>query len=143
MYATLAEMTNLRSGKNTLRKTMRNTLRQDWYPTLQVLRLQSKAEIWRGRDRTYIAELQVAWMALGASIALDESTEKRDYERELKRMSMVCAWKECKYHAEKPPTSLYNCKGCGEVVSDPPFYHTAIASNALPQRYCSRTCQKK
>ncbi|VDB82900.1 unnamed protein product [Peniophora sp. CBMAI 1063] len=125
MYASFAEITNLRSGKNTLRKTMRNTLRQDWYPTLHVLRTQRDDKLWRGKHRKQLTDLLIAWTALGTSIGLDEETERRDYEREVKRMSMVCAWKECKYHTEKPPTSLHSCKGCGEV------------------KYCSRDCQRK
>ncbi|KZV71623.1 hypothetical protein PENSPDRAFT_398489 [Peniophora sp. CONT] len=125
MYGGFATATNLRSGKNTLRKTMRNTLRQDWYPTLHVLRSQREDNMWRGQNRERLANLEEAWTALGTSIALDEETEKRDYEREVKKMTQVCAWKECKYHSEKPPTALHNCKGCGEV------------------KYCSRACQKR
>ena len=118
-------MTNLRSGKNTLRKTMRNTLRQDWYPTLLVLRAQRDDKLWRGKHRKQLADLLDAWMALGTAISLEEEVDKRDYERELKKMSMVCAWRDCEYHEERPPagTTLYNCKGCREV------------------RYCSRACQ--
>ncbi|VDB82896.1 unnamed protein product [Peniophora sp. CBMAI 1063] len=125
MYGNFAVATNMRSGKNTLRKTMRNTLRQDWYPTLHVLHSQRDDKLWRGKYRKHLADLTEVWTALGTAIALEEETEKRDYERELKRWSMVCAWKECKYHNEKPPTPLNHCKGCREV------------------KYCSLACQKK
>ena len=125
MYASFASVVNMRSGKNTLRKTMRHSLRQEWYKTLLEIRSEKRnATHWQGAHRPEIDALEQAWIALGVGVQLDEETERRDYEREAKKAAMVCSWRSCQYHHEKPPTPLLMCKGCGKA------------------KYCSRECQK-
>ena len=125
MYASFASVVNMRSGKNTLRKTMRHSLRQEWYKTLLEIRSEKRnATHWQGAHRSEIDALEQAWIALGVGVQLDEETERRDYERETKKAAMVCSWRSCQYHHEKPPTPLLMCKGCGKA------------------KYCSRECQK-
>lgn len=125
MYATFAAAVNLRSGKNTLRKAMRNSLRQAWYATLHALRAERRESAhWKGSNQPKIIELEQAWVALGEGVSLNEDAERRDYERKVKKFAMVCGWRACPYHIEKPTTTLMTCKGCGQA------------------RYCSRECQK-
>lgn len=125
VYASFATLVNLRSGKNTLRKAMRHSLRQEWYATLHVLRVnQRDSVLWQGSDRHRIVKLEQAWVALGAGVSLDEAAERRDYERDAKKAAMLCSWRACQYHVERPSNPLMTCKGCGQA------------------KYCSRACQK-
>ncbi|KZV64946.1 hypothetical protein PENSPDRAFT_149859 [Peniophora sp. CONT] len=125
VYTSFAEVVNLRSGKNTLRKAMRYSLRQEWYSTLHVLRTEQRDSAhWQGPYRSLIGDLEQVWVALGQSVSLDEDAERRDFEREAKKASRFCSWRACQYHTETPSAPLQTCKGCGQVM------------------YCSRACQK-
>ena len=125
MYATFATAVNMRSGKNTLRKVMRHSLRQEWYATLHVLRTERRDSThWKGAHKRRIDELERAWFTLGAAVSLDEEAERKDYEREAKKAAKFCSWRACQYHAESPSSPLMTCKGCGQT------------------KYCSRECQK-
>ncbi|KZV72274.1 hypothetical protein PENSPDRAFT_751019 [Peniophora sp. CONT] len=124
-YKTFAAAMNMRSGKNTLRKTFKQQMHHEWYPTLQYLRGHPSHNL-VGTDK-----LLAAWDELGMTTGLSEEQEKAEHAREAKKAAAQrahhCAWKECKYHTVKHPmpTSLRACSGCGVV------------------RYCSRECQRK
>ena len=95
---------------------MKAAMRRQWYPTLRAIQ----------PYRTQNAELKKlveTWCSLGRGMGLDEKREKEEYDREVKRLGQLCAWRECEYHTVKPPTPLSACKGCGEA------------------RYCGRACQ--
>ncbi|KZV71720.1 hypothetical protein PENSPDRAFT_751525 [Peniophora sp. CONT] len=118
-YCALA--TNNMSSKNPLRKMMRQAFREQWYPTLFCLR--------KARPRSTFAEehdrMIDAWKALGEDLGFEESIQKAEHERELRKALRFCAWHECEYHTKEPSVALRSrCKGCAEV------------------RYCSRTCQR-
>ncbi|VDC04751.1 unnamed protein product [Peniophora sp. CBMAI 1063] len=123
-YKKFAAAMNMRSGKNTLRKTFKQQMHREWYPTLQYLRSQSRSNI--GTEK-----LLLAWDDFGKAVGLSEEQEKAKHAREAKKAAAErahhCAWKECRFNEEKHPmpTTLRACSGCGVA------------------RYCSRECQRK
>ncbi|KZV71713.1 hypothetical protein PENSPDRAFT_395295 [Peniophora sp. CONT] len=107
-------------ARNSSRKAMRRSVREDWYPTLDFLRRMRACS-------TSVDEhdqLLESWQRLGEDIGFEESVQKAEYERRMREALRHCAWKECQYHEKEPYVSLRSCKGCAEV------------------RYCSRSCQR-
>ncbi|VDC03322.1 unnamed protein product [Peniophora sp. CBMAI 1063] len=122
LYTRIAVALGLRTGKNTLRKSLRQATRREWYRVLKWLRQQPLRD--RGTSRK-CTDLIPAWQGLGRALDLDEASEKADFEREMKKAAQMCAWVECDYHVEKPPHPTRACVGCAET------------------RYCSRLCQQR
>lgn len=121
-YTRIAAALGLRSGKNALRKAFRQAARRQWYRTLKTLR---ELPLRDTRATRKCAQLMPAWQGLGEALNLDETSEKADYDHEMKKVAQLCAWTECEYHEKKPPNPTRVCAGCGEA------------------RYCSRLCQQK
>ncbi|VDB95494.1 unnamed protein product [Peniophora sp. CBMAI 1063] len=122
IYRTIASEVNTRSVKNPLRKTLRQSLRYEWYRTLKVLRAYSLSG---ERARRKHSKLLSSWKSLGEAIGLEEEAERADYEREMKKAAQFCSCKECRYHTEKSDSPMKSCVGCGEA------------------RYCGRPCQQR
>ncbi|KZV71715.1 hypothetical protein PENSPDRAFT_684347 [Peniophora sp. CONT] len=120
-FRTCAIAMNKLSPKNTLRKTIRQGFREQWYPTLAFLRRTRTGSTSIGEHD----QVTLAWQTLGEELGLDENTQKADYEREIRKALRRCAWKGCQYHEREPPVALRACKGCADA------------------RYCSSTCQRK
>ena len=110
---------SLRSGKNEMRKRFKQSLRREWYPALKRLRVE------KCRSEAHRKKIVDAWEAFGATMSLDERKEKASHEREMKRATPFCSWKDCRYHTVKPETPTRACAGCDEV------------------RYCGKPCQQK
>ncbi|KZV70552.1 hypothetical protein PENSPDRAFT_440532 [Peniophora sp. CONT] len=121
-FTALARAVNLRSGRNNLRKILRQSMRQEWYPALSCIRDREELGILTNPEKH--ASVIAEWKWFGESIGMDEEEAKRDHERRLKRDAQLCSWHDCQYHSTRAPISLMTCKGCGEV------------------RYCSRHCQR-
>ncbi|KZV71610.1 hypothetical protein PENSPDRAFT_650474 [Peniophora sp. CONT] len=116
--------TSVRSnGKNTLRKSLRKALREQWYPTL--LELQDGVACSEGEVRSRLMRMRLLWSASGHDLGLDEAQEKAEFDRLEKLKEQTCSWKVCEYHTQLPPIAVKACKGCGQT------------------RYCSRDCQTK
>ncbi|VDC00742.1 unnamed protein product [Peniophora sp. CBMAI 1063] len=115
----IATALNLRRGKNEMRKKFKQSLRREWYPTLNRLRFAPCA------DEVRRKKIILIWETLGLTMQLEESKEKADYEREIKRTAQFCAWKDCRFHTVKPDMPTRACAGCDEV------------------RYCGKPCQQK
>lgn len=131
---------NSTSSKNITRKILRRGFREHWYPTLHFLR----------RTRTHSASVSEhdcvvnAWKELGEDMGFEEGVQKAQYERDLRKALRLCSWHACRYHKEEPPVSLRSrCKGCAEVVSEfQSRLHVWCSNHCMPQRYCSRACQR-
>lgn len=96
-------------------------MRDEWYPTLAMLQSESsRPRRGKAASKEQLVLLTAGWKALGEAIGLEEDQEKEDYERRLKKQPQICAWPQCKYHTEKSPVTLKACKGCDEVVCEPP-----------------------
>ena len=104
----------MRSGRNSLLKAFKHSVRREWYPTLVTLRTLPKGGLSHDADRDDFIE---AWHGLGTTVGLDEDKEKEDYERFGKRAAQSCSWRDCRYHTEPAPNPSKVCVGCGEVVS--------------------------
>lgn len=115
----VAAALSLRSGKNEMRKKLKQSLRHEWYPTLKCLR---STPCTREARRKKVVDI---WEALGTAMGLQEDTEKVDYEREMKRLAHFCAWKDCRFHTVKSETAMRACAGCDQV------------------RYCGKPCQQR
>ena len=100
---------------------MLDQARSDWWPGLNHLQTkQIRAGVGNVPE---ITTLKDSWLALGEELGLDAKKERTRHEKEVRGR---CAWRDCKYHREKPAEpKLFACKGCGEV------------------RYCGRQCQKR
>lgn len=109
---TCAVAMNKLSPKNTLRKTIPQGFREQWYPTLAFLRRTRTGSTSIGEHD----QLTMAWQTLGEELGLNENTQKADYEREIRKALRRCAWKGCQYHEKEPPVSLRACKGCADAV---------------------------
>ncbi|VDC02283.1 unnamed protein product [Peniophora sp. CBMAI 1063] len=120
-FRTCALTMNKLSPKNTLRKSIRQGFREHWYPTLDFLR-QSRSASPSINEHD---EITTAWQSLGEAMGFAETTQKAEYEREVRKALRRCTWKECRYHTEESPVSLRSCKGCAEA------------------KYCSQSCQRK
>lgn len=129
---------NMRSGKNTLRKTFKQQMHHEWYPTLQYLRGHPF------HNRVGTDKLLAAWEELGTTTGLSEEQEKAEHAREAKKAAAQrahhCAWKECKYHTVKHPmpTSLRACSGCGVVVRPLVLLHGQDQESTLPNSATAR-----
>ena len=121
-YTEIAIVASLRSGKNTLCKALRQATQGQWYRTLKSLR---ELLLSGQGNSSKCTALLTRWQRFGQALELDEVREKVEYDREMKKAAQLCAWAQCVYHQEKPPSPVRTCVGCGEV------------------RYCSKTCQQK
>ncbi|VDC02287.1 unnamed protein product [Peniophora sp. CBMAI 1063] len=112
--------TNNLSTKSTLRKAMRQGVREEWYPTLVFLR-RTAARASDSQHNRVVSE----WKRLGEDLEFDEGVQKALYERELRKAQRHCTRIACRYHQELCPVRVRACKGCYEV------------------RYCSSPCQRQ
>ncbi|KZV76699.1 hypothetical protein PENSPDRAFT_747573 [Peniophora sp. CONT] len=122
VWAELGRTLSMRSGRNSLLKAFKHSVRREWYPTLAALRTLPKEGLAVDADRD---EFVQAWYELGMTVDLEEDKEREEYERFGKRAAQSCSWRECRYHSEPAPNPPRVCVGCGEV------------------RYCGKPCQLK
>ncbi|VDC07499.1 unnamed protein product [Peniophora sp. CBMAI 1063] len=122
VWTALGTTLYMRSGRNSLLKAFKHSVRREWYPTLVALRTLPKGHISNDEDSQNFARL---WYELGMTVGLDENKEREEYERFGKRAARSCSWRECRYHTEPAPNPPRVCVGCGEV------------------RYCGKPCQMK
>lgn len=139
VWTELGTALSLRSGRNSLLKAYKHSVRREWYPTLAMLRTLPKAGISHDTHRDDVVR---AWIALGMTVDLDEVKEREEYERFGKRAAQSCSWRDCRYHTETAPNPSRVCVGCGEVVS-PSCTVTSIQLTSKQQRYCGKPCQLK
>ena len=114
VWTDLGNTLSMRSGRNSLFKAFKHSLRREWYPTLVMLRTLPKEGLAHDVKRDDFIR---AWYELGLTINLDEDKEREEYERFGKRAAQSCSWRECRYHTEPAPNPSRVCVGCGEVVS--------------------------
>ena len=105
---------SMRSGRNSLLKAFKHSVRREWYPTLVALRTLPKGGLSQNMNRE---EFIRSWYELGMTVGLDEDRERIEYERFGKRAVQACSWRECQYHTKPAPNPSKVCVGCGEVVS--------------------------
>lgn len=116
-YTDISRAVNKMSAKNPVRKVLRSSMRDEWYPTLAMLKSEgSRPRSGKAASKEQLIALAADWKTLGEAVGLEEDQEKIEYERRLKKQPQVCAWSKCKYHAEKSPVTLQACKGCDEAV---------------------------
>lgn len=122
--------TNVRgNGNNTLRKSLRKALSEQWYATL--LALQEGVARHQGEVKSRLIRLRLLWSASGHEIGLDEVQEKIEFDRMEKLKEQVCSWKDCEYHTQLPPIAVKSCKGCGQTVSLPCRYDASKATELV------------
>ena len=114
VWTELGATLSMRSGRNSLLKAYKHSVRREWYPTLVTLRSLPKGGLSHDADRDDFVE---AWHELGMTVGLDEDKERDEYERFGKRAAQSCSWRDCRYHTEPAPNPSKVCVGCGEVVS--------------------------
>ncbi|KAI0311378.1 hypothetical protein OF83DRAFT_1151289 [Amylostereum chailletii] len=111
--------------RNKVFVALRRDAMGEWYPTLKYL-LAVPVLPEAKKDHHDLVE---SWRTFGEALTLDEDRERERYEKETaearKAALSVCAWKECRFHSEKPSHTLHTCKGCHDVA------------------YCDRLCQMK
>ncbi|KAI0311232.1 hypothetical protein OF83DRAFT_1151715 [Amylostereum chailletii] len=112
--------------RNSVYLALQRDLLPEWYHTLRALQAMPELPAELEEDRRTV--LQV-WKVFGTVLNLDEAKEKERHERAAaearKAVLSVCAWKECRFHSEKPSHVLQTCRGCRDVA------------------YCDRLCQSK
>ena len=97
-YTDISRAINKMSAKNAVRKTLRSSLRDEWYPTLVMLHEESaRSRLGKAASKEQLLALIAGWRSLGQAIDLDEIQEKMDYERRLRQQPQNCTWSECKY----------------------------------------------
>lgn len=135
---TCALSSNKLSAKNILRKTMRQGFRDEWYPTLALLR-QTAARASGDKHARVLND----WLRLGEELGFDEDVQKANYERELRKALHHCTRTACQYNKDVCPVRVRACKGCAEAVSIISAAYRLYESHLISlQRYCSSACQR-
>ncbi|VDC06731.1 unnamed protein product [Peniophora sp. CBMAI 1063] len=122
VYTVISGGAQAHSKKDGLVNTILQSLRPHWYRTIRDLR---RIAEYNTSAEPRCEKVVDVWKALGATLGLKEEEEKVEFEKEMKRLEKLCAWKECQYHTVEPPTTASRCVGCREV------------------RYCSKHCQQR
>ena len=73
VWTELGATLSMRSGRNSLLKTFKHSVRREWYPTLVTLRTLPKGGLSHDADRDDFVE---AWYELGMTVGLDEDKER-------------------------------------------------------------------
>ena len=113
VYTVIAGGAQAHSKKDGLVNTVLQSLRPHWYRSIRDLR---RIADYDGTAAPRCDRVIDVWKALGATLGLREEEEKVEFEREMKRLEKLCAWKVCQYHTTEPPTATRACAGCREVV---------------------------
>lgn len=113
VYTVISGGAQAHSKKGGLVDTILQSLRPHWYRTIRDLRRISE---YNASATPRCDRVIDVWKVLGATLGLKEDEEKAEFEKEMKRLEKLCAWKECQYHTTEPPTAASRCMGCREVV---------------------------
>ena len=113
VYTVIAGGAQAHSKKDGLVNTVLQSLRPHWYRSIRDLR---RIADYDGTAAPRCDRVIDVWKALGATLGLREEEEKVEFEKEMKRLEKLCAWKVCQHHTTEPPTATRACAGCREVV---------------------------
>ncbi|VDB82895.1 unnamed protein product [Peniophora sp. CBMAI 1063] len=87
-YTEISRAVNRMSAKNPVRKVLRSSLRDEWYPTLAMLQVESsRPRVRKAASKEQLVALIAGWRTLGEAIDLEETQEKAEHERRIKRQS--------------------------------------------------------
>ena len=113
-YIATGAQTRGRERDTDLVETIKAPVKAEWYRTIHNLRrmvLQDPASALKCEP------LIQDWISLGQALLFDEAVEKKEYEKEMRRVAQLCARRECEFHEKPPPRATRTCAGCHEVVS--------------------------
>ncbi|KZV72457.1 hypothetical protein PENSPDRAFT_733519 [Peniophora sp. CONT] len=71
-------------------------------------------------DMQTVAWLTMSWQKWGVNVGIDEKSAHAAWSKTRDRR---CEWVQCRFHVQLAPSTLRECKGCGNA------------------RYCSKDCQ--
>ncbi|KZV74074.1 hypothetical protein PENSPDRAFT_235220 [Peniophora sp. CONT] len=121
VYVVIAGGVQAQVGREQLHELLLQSVRPEWYRIIHDLRRRSKRDPQVAKK---CEKLLSIWKKLGDTLDLVEDTERKEYERDMKRTAQLCGWSECQYSKVPSGSPTRACAGCGEV------------------RYCSRSCQQ-